>query len=89
MSQIKSTDYKSVDYLKEQRFKREAEGGKSNQNNWNKYLNDQSLTEFEKLEEIKMKAEVEYAGYICEAQRKQEETDIEIISQYHAEELKF
>ena len=53
--------HKSVDYLKELRIKREQEGGvkKPNQNDFiEKYLNDPTLNDYQKLDIIKRKAEI-------------------------------
>jgi hypothetical protein len=50
---------KSVDYLKDQRRKREIEGGKKrimDDKVWEKYMKDQTMSEYHRLEEIKMKA---------------------------------
>jgi len=54
-----SQHYKSIDYLKNQRFKREQEGGKRkliDDKTWEKYMTDQTISEYQRLEEIKLKA---------------------------------
>lgn len=49
---------KSVDYLKDQRNKREVEGRPKLYDDkvWDKYLKDQTMNEYQRLDEIRKKA---------------------------------
>lgn len=50
---------KSVDYLKDQRIKREVEGYRPkiiDEKLWDKYLKDQTMTEYQRLDEIRKRA---------------------------------
>lgn len=53
--------HKSVDYLKDQRLKREIEGVSSTQRMsndkvWDRYLKDQTLSEYQRLQEMRKMA---------------------------------
>lgn len=53
---------KTVDYLKDQRIKRELEGTDKRkeieEKIWDRYLKDQTLSEYQRLEQIKMRAQL-------------------------------
>ncbi len=50
---------KSVDYLKDQRYKRETEGRPkiTDDKLWDKYMKDQTMSEIDRLEEIRKRAQ--------------------------------
>ena len=52
---------KSVDYLKDQRVKREQEGYRPkiiDDKLWDKYMKDQTLSEYQRLDEIRKRAQL-------------------------------